>query len=132
MLDAVIALLEEGMDLPEVVDIAERTGLAVDDVARAVRALDGEYLGLQMAMGDPARWYISGVTPEARRPVGQWPTGESLVIQLVDGLKAAAERETDPERKSRLRQTAALLGGVARDVAVEIAEKVIERVTGLG
>jgi hypothetical protein len=64
--------------------------------------------------------------------VGQWPTGESLVNQLVDGLDAAAEHETDPQRKSRLRQAAALLGGAARDVVVDIAAKVVERSAGLG
>jgi hypothetical protein len=35
VLDATVALLEEGMDLPEVVDIAERAAVAVEDVARA-------------------------------------------------------------------------------------------------
>ena len=30
------------------------------------------------------------------------PTGESLVTQLVEGLSAAAERETNPERKTQV------------------------------
>ena len=34
---------------------------------------------------------------EAGRAVGQWPTGESLIIQFVERLGAAVEREADPE-----------------------------------
>jgi len=57
---------------------------------------------------------------------GQWPTGESLVRQLAGGPAAAAEDEPEPERKTRLRQAAALLGGTVRDVvAVDIAASVI-------
>jgi hypothetical protein len=85
-----------------------------------------------MTMGDSCRWFVNGVMPEARRAVGQWPTGESLVSQLVAGLDAAAERETNPERKSRMWQAAALLGGAVRDVVVDIAAKIIERGAGLG
>jgi hypothetical protein len=127
VLDATVALLEEGMDLPEVVDIAERSGLAAEDVGRALRAMDGVYVDLQVTMGEVGRWFVQGVTPEARRVVGQWPTGESLVSQLVEGLNAAAEREADPERKSRLRQAAGLLGGMARDVVVAVASGVVDR-----
>lgn len=131
VLDATVALLED-TDLPEVADIAGRTGIPVADVARALKAMDGVYLGLQVTMGDSARWFVRSVTPEARRAAGQWPTGDSLVTRLVEGLNAAAEHERDPERKSRLRQAAALLGGGVRDIAVDIAAKVIERSTGLG
>jgi S-formylglutathione hydrolase FrmB len=122
----------EETDLPEVADIANRTGLVAADVALALKAMDGVYVDLQMTMGDSARWYVRSVSPEARRAVGQWPTAESLIGQLVAGLEAAAEREDDPERRGRLRQAASLLGGAARDIAVDIAAKVIERGTGLG
>jgi hypothetical protein len=130
-LDATVALLEE-VDLPEVADIAARAGIAVKDAARALRAMDGVYVDLRMTMGDPGRWFVQRVTPQARWAVGQWPTGESLVAGLVEGLDAAAEREADPERKSRMRQAAAVVGGTARDVVVDVASKVIERSMGLG
>jgi hypothetical protein len=131
VLDATVALVEE-TDLPEVADIADRTGLAVADVARALRAMDGVYVDLRLTMGDPGAWFVQGVTPVARRAVGQWPTAESLIGQLVEGLDAAAGREEDPERRGRLRQTASLLGGAARDIAVDVMARVIERGTGLG
>jgi hypothetical protein len=71
VLDATVALFEEGIDLPEVADIAGRSGLSVEDVARAVRALDGEYVDLRMSMGGPASWFMQGVTPAARPGSGQ-------------------------------------------------------------
>jgi len=55
-----------------------------------------------------------------------------LIQQLTDGLTAAAERETDPERKSGLRQAAALLGGAVRGIAVDVAARAVERSMGLG
>jgi hypothetical protein len=94
--------------------------------------MNGRFVGLQMTMGDSSRWFVNAVTPEARQAVGPWPTAESLVSQLVCGLDVAGEQETDPERKSRLRQAATLLGGAARDVVVDIAAKVIERGARLG
>lgn len=47
-------------------------------------------------------------------------------------MDAAAEREADPERKSSLRQAAAVVGGTARDVVVDVAAKITERSMGLG
>jgi len=131
VLNATVALLED-TDLPEVVDIADRSGIAVEDVARALRAMNGVYVNLHTTLGGADRWFVNSVTPEARRAVGQWPTGESLVAQLVEGLDAAAGREADPDRKSRLRQAASLLGGPVRAIVVDVAEKVIERSMGLG
>ena len=53
------------------------------------------------------------------------PTGESLVTQLVEGLSAAAERETNPERKTQVQQAADLLGSTVRDVVADVAAKVV-------
>jgi hypothetical protein len=54
VLDATVALVEEA-DLPKVADIADRTGLVAADVARALKAMDGVCVDLQMTMGDSAR-----------------------------------------------------------------------------
>jgi hypothetical protein len=128
VLDATVALLE---DSPMVADaaITERTGFDPADVRRALEALDGTYVHLGR---DMSGFFVDAVTAGARRAVGQWPTGESLVSQLAEGLAAAAEKEADPERKTRLRQATGLLGGAVRDIAVEIAERFAERAAGLG
>ena len=98
--------------------ITGRTGFDLAAVRRALEALDGAYVHLGRDMGG---FFVDAATAHARRAVGQWPTGESLVSQLAEGLAAAAEKEADPERKTRLRQAAGLLGGAVRDIAVEIA-----------
>jgi hypothetical protein len=128
VLDAATAMLE---DNPMVIDaaIAEYTGFDLADVKRALEALDRTYVHLGR---DMSGFFVDAVTADARRAVGQWPTGESLVRQLAEGLAAAAEKETDPERKTRLRQAAGLLGGAVRDIAVEIAGRFAERAAGLG
>lgn len=126
MLDATVALLENS-PLADVADIAERAGFTAAETGRALQAMDGVFVDLSISMGGPESWSVQGVTPAARQAVGQWPTPESLITRLVEGLTAAAEREADPERKSRLRQAAVLLGGAARDVAVAVASSVVQR-----
>jgi hypothetical protein len=61
---------------------------------------------------------VTGVTERARIAVGQWPSPETLMTGLVRALERAADDEPEPERKSKLRTAAAILVGVARDVAV--------------
>lgn len=128
VLDAAVAMLE---DDPMVTDaaITGRTGFDLAAVRRALEALDGAYVHLGR---DMSGLFVDAATADARRAVGQWPTGESLVSQLAEGLAAAAEKEADPERKTRLRQAAGLLGGAVRDIAVEIAGRFAERAAGLG
>lgn len=69
---------------------------------------------------------LDGVTAEARRVVGQWPTGESLVDQLASGIAQAAEQEADPEQKSRLRSVASGLASAAKTIAINVASEILE------
>jgi hypothetical protein len=114
------------------VDIAERSGLDVTDVAPALLALKGEYADLLQSMGDPGGWAVRGVTSAARRAVGQWPSPEGVVDALAEAFGSAAEQEPDPEKKGRLRQLGTFLSGTGRDVATEVVSKVILRSAGMG
>jgi hypothetical protein len=49
VLEAIVALVEDPDLWPEVVDIAARSGLAVEDVARSLQAIDGEDVDTQIA-----------------------------------------------------------------------------------
>lgn len=69
---------------------------------------------------------MDGVTAEARRVVGQWPTGESLVDQLAAGIEHAAEKEADPEQRRRLLAVARGLGGAAKTIAINVASEILE------
>jgi hypothetical protein len=129
VLDAVVSQLDEGAatgTMPELTDIAESTGLGDVDVAAALQALADGFLDLQTPMGDISGWFVTGVTSEARRAVGQWPTGVSLIERLAGGITEAAEQEADPERKQRLLAVARELGGAAKAIAVNVASDLLE------
>lgn len=135
VLDAVVRLFDEGYYAVTVADVAGQTGLDTKAVDRALEALDGTYVTEYkklMTGGIPDSWYVEGVTAEARRVVGQWPTAESVTERLAAAFSEAADAEQDPERKSRLRQIASFLGETGKDLAAEIIAKVIMRQTGMG
>jgi hypothetical protein len=64
--------------------------------------------------------FVTGVSERARRELGAWPSADVLVEQLAAALARAADEEQEPERKSRLRGAAEVLGGMARDIAVNV------------
>jgi hypothetical protein len=107
---------------PTVGDIAQRTGRDPQEIFRAVKSLDETYLELRvyMAGGRVTPHRVLRVTDQARRAVGQWPSGDVWVDRLAAALREAAEQEPDPEKKTRLRAMAEGLGGFARDVAVGV------------
>lgn len=110
---------------PEAWEIAESAGMEILDVVTALDALDGTYIKLRRGLAPP-KWHIVGVTPAARRAVGQWPTGASLVERLAAGLSEAAEQEKDPEQKRRLLAVARELGGAAKTIAINVASEILE------
>jgi len=68
---------------------------------------------------------LTGVTERALGAVGQWPAPETAVSQLVEALNRAADDETEPERQSKLRMVASVLGGMAREVVLAWAGGVL-------
>jgi hypothetical protein len=136
VLDALVSYLDEdpGAGFVSVEQLAELSGVPVDVVGRAAIAMDGVYLTVQKLMsgGNMGPWIVSNIRPAARLAVGQWPTGESLVTTLVQGLEEAAESEPDAARKGRLRSAAGMLSGTVRDVAVEVAARAVSRQMGMG
>jgi hypothetical protein len=119
-------------DFVYVDEIAKETGFEVKDVARALRDMQGVFVGQIQSMGDMERWCITEVTPEARRAVGQWPTPENIVARLAEAFSAAAEHEPGAERKGKLRAVGSFLADTGRDFAAEVVAKVIVRQTGMG
>jgi hypothetical protein len=131
VLDAIVRQLDElsrlgGGRVLQAADVAARTGLDVGDVAAALSALKGEYVTLVTGAGGASQWMITAVSADARRAVGQWPTGGSLVDRLAAGIDRAAENESDPEQKRRLLAVARGLGGAARAIAVNVASEMLE------
>lgn len=134
VLDAIVRHFEDAIDdphLPEAKLFAERTGLPVDQVARAVAVLTPTYARASPTMGGWQECVIMGVTDAARRAVGQWPSPEPIADRIVRDLLAAAEREPDAARRSKLRAGAEALGGFARDVLVDMIANVATKPIGL-
>lgn len=131
VLDAVLELMEElTPGWPRARDISNRTGLGVPDVVKALKTLEGEYIELQPYLdGDGGATRILSVNAEARRAVGQWPTIKGLSERLVEALQDAAEQETDPVKKGRLRRAAEGLAGIGKDLLVEVTGAAIARGT---
>lgn len=131
VLAATVHLLEESY-MVTVTDIATRTGLDEQAVARALEALDPVYVDFRKTTtgGDPTFWYVLKATPAARQAVGQWPTAETLIAALAAELSTAAADEQDSERKGLLAYAARLIGDTLRDVSVRAAEAVLAPALG--
>jgi len=113
--------------------IAEMTGLSVEDVGRALSRLDGEYLEIGGGLGPgPSRWRADRIYPAARRAVGQWPTPESWADRLIKALNEAADAEKDEAKKGKLRHAAEAVGDLGRGVLSDVIAAVIVRSTGMG
>jgi len=118
---------------PSLDELAELAHVDDEDVLRAISALDGTFITWVLGGGgDPTDSFVTSASAAARQAVGQWPSGESLVEQLVAGLRAAEQIETDPVEKSRLRTALDALTGIARDVVVGVATSVVTRSIGQG
>jgi predicted ArsR family transcriptional regulator len=126
VLAATVHLLEESY-MVTVTDIAARTGLDEQAVARALETLDPVFVDFRKTTtgGDPTFWYVLKATPAARQAVGQWPTADSLITALAAALTAAAADEQDAERKGLLSYAARLIGDTLRDVSVRAAQAVL-------
>jgi hypothetical protein len=134
VLDAVVDHFDEHGargELPTAAYFAERTGLDVAQVDRAVKALSPTYLQAVESLSEgPGHIAVSGITDAARRAVGQWPSPEVWADDIIRALLEAAERESDPERRSRLRATAEGLAGFGRDVLVGVLSGGITQTLG--
>lgn len=130
VLDAAVRLFQE-QDFVEVRDLARETGQKPKDVAQALLDMRYEYVSEVQSMGDKEDWSIGSVTAEARRAVGQWPTPENVVASLAMAFSTAAEEESDPERRGKLRSIASFLADTGKDLAADIVAKVIARHTGM-
>jgi hypothetical protein len=130
VLDAVVRLFDENVDaMPDVAQIAKITGRDPVEVHRALRALEGPFIHVpDISVGaDASIYFVDGVTPQARRVVGQWPSPELWADRIIKALLEASEREQDPAKRSRLRATAEGLASFGRDVLVGVLSGGITR-----
>lgn len=125
VLEATISLLEERGHpgaFVQVREIAERSGIDAGVVLTALAAMEHEYVSLNLVLagGDPNPQMVTGVTAEARRAVGQWPSPETMADRILAALETTVEQEEDPVRKGRIRAAADAVAGIGRDVLVSV------------
>lgn len=115
----VLTAIAEELDREHSTDpdtIARATGLDDEQVQRALRALSSEVPPL-FETGTPRGGYISiihGLTGEARRRVGAWPTPENLAGRIVEALSEAAEQTANPQERTRLGEAGKALANVGQ------------------
>ena len=117
--------------------IAEKTGLDVNAVRRAMKALahnDPPFGEIEIASmaGD---WEAHNITGHARRTVGQWPDPKTDVNEQVAALLAAfdtaADEAPDEESKSKIRAAAATFKGLPAQLAGAVSTAALLKLTGL-
>lgn len=126
VLAAVVQLCDEddwGQAEPN--QIAERTGLDIADVKKAVYRLLGEqppFFQVSDSTTFEGRDFTSVHSPtgHAQRTVGAWPTPDSLSERIIDALNEAAATEQDPETKSRLSHAADVGKGTLAGVLARV------------
>jgi hypothetical protein len=126
---AAYARVESGerASISQLEEMRQELGMDVCEFERGLEALANAhppYIELQLGGGwtdeKAGGGYVDGVSERTRRELGAWPTADTLVDQLADALRRAADDEPELERKGRLRQAADVVGGMARDVAVAV------------
>jgi len=127
VLNAIVELVEES-DPPyffPLSRLASASGLDLDSVRRATSALEDTYIKVhKLQSGNGVYTYhVVGVTPEARRTVGQWPTADQIARRLVAELELEAAQSQDPEKGSKLQR----LADAAKSVGVEVVAAVIAK-----
>lgn len=111
--------------------IASVTGLSLEDVARTLSRLDGEYLEVRKSLGaGAARWRADRIHPAARRAVGQWPADDGWGQRLATALEQAADAEPDPVKKGKLKKAAEAVGSLGGQVVAGVVTTYITHVTG--
>ncbi|MEU2825909.1 hypothetical protein ABZ763_27510 [Streptomyces bacillaris] len=126
VLDHIVKTLDDPeVDFVSVAETAQALNLEAGNVVSAFDALEGAGYITRAKAGGKANWEAQTVSSDARRIVGQWPSAESLVDALVQGMEAAANASSDSEQQGRLRKTAEALRTFARDVAVGVAANIV-------
>lgn len=135
VLIATARLLESGQTNVQAGDLDSGVNLQASAIEAAYDGLVGIYLEAVRTpgrVGSPkGSWVVTGLTERGRRAVGLWPSDEG-VEALIDALRQAEQTSADPDERSALRSAWSSIGGVSREVMVDVIGAVIARQSGLG
>jgi hypothetical protein len=125
ILAAALRRLDNGETFPSLEVIRAEVGLEAIQMRAGLSALETAqppYIAVRYTMAGPEHvgGFVTSVSERTRRLLGSWPSAEDLMERLVAALQEEATTETQPERRSRLREAAEVLGGMAREIAVQV------------
>lgn len=75
---------------------------------------------------------IKRVTEKGLRASGFWPSQDEAFERMLRALEEAAEREPDPERKSKKRMIAEAFARAGREIGIEVISAAASSGLGLG
>ncbi len=130
---ATLEALNDSIERMNLDELVERSGVAVEAGRRAVCALydDGFITGADAPSYGGRDIIDITLTGKGRRAVGSWPSKGDAYDDIIAAIDARIDDEPDPEKKSRLRKGAEGIGGMGRDLFVEIAATIISKQAGI-
>ena len=115
--------------------LADEAGLSEDDAKLAGKALIergflmGEYHKAPASF-DLAMVYFTGVTEKGARAAGLWPSEDGLEA-LMAALAEVEARTDDPVKAGKVRRVLEAVGGLGRDLGVEVGASIITKMAGM-
>jgi hypothetical protein len=96
-------------------------------VMRSMKRLnDNGFLVCKVSTGDATIQDVmaTSVTEKGLQALGQWPSpNQELIAALIAALNDAADKVA-PKEATKLRKAATMLGGISRDVLVDVSVRV--------
>jgi len=121
VLRAAVLLCDEtqGGNVVVVSGIAERTGLSIQNVDKAIARLKNEYLTIR-ATGGTGNTIIRGATPLGLVVSGEWPRFAESLTELTQYLQELEKAEKDTGKKAIVTKTLIALGTVALQLGISV------------
>ena len=123
-------LEEDGLDFADCASAFEGAEVEPASGRRSIQRLvnAGMLDGQPVLSGD---WVVKGVTERGLRESGVWPApADQVAAQLIAALTQAAEDESEPEKRSKLRGAAASVAGIGKDVLTEVIASYAAKMAG--
>lgn len=125
-----VAEIESADGWADAGSVASRLSTDPDEVAIRLKALDaGGYISVERYRADGQALDVT-LLRDARQAIGQWPREDELFDRFVVALNAAAENQSDPVTRSKLKRAADGLGSFGRDITVEVTAALLSKHVG--
>jgi hypothetical protein len=123
VLDALVDLVDNpNMEAVRPQEVSKATGLSEGDVLLALQALEADDLiEVRWLAKNAGIARVAGVSGNARRIVGAWPSPEQYADRLLEALEEQARSASDETERTRVRRVLDAIRDVGRDVLVQAA-----------